>query len=126
MLGRLLALSLVLGAALSPLALASRDSGDHDEHERRDRSPHTSREHRRHQRDTLDALSEAVRRGEVLPLWQVKARVIEAFGSRIIDVDIEREDGVWVYEFKVIGEHGRLLEIYVDARSGRVIEIEND
>ena len=33
---------------------------------------------------------------------------------------LERKDGVWMYEFRVVGDNGRLFEIHVDARSGQV------
>jgi uncharacterized membrane protein YkoI len=35
-------------------------------------------------------------------------------------VRLEREAGVWLYEFRVVDEKGRLFEIHVDARSGEV------
>ncbi|MEN8133020.1 MAG: PepSY domain-containing protein, partial [Pseudomonadota bacterium] len=32
----------------------------------------------------------------------------------------------WVYEFKVINDRGRLLEVYVDAQTGAVLSMEED
>jgi uncharacterized membrane protein YkoI len=74
----------------------------------------------------LDALSEAVRRKEILPLWMVRPMVEARFGPQIIEIEIEREAALWIYEFKVIDQNDRLLEVYVDARDGRVRRVEND
>ena len=36
-------------------------------------------------------------------------------GGEVVGVLFERRRGRWVYEFKVIGPGGRLVEVYVDA-----------
>jgi uncharacterized membrane protein YkoI len=46
--------------------------------------------------------------------------------GEVVGVEFEREDGKWVYEFKVIDDRGRLLEVYVDARTGAVLSMEED
>ena len=38
----------------------------------------------------------------------------------IAGVEIEREDGHWIYEFRVVDGSGRLFEVYIDARDGTI------
>ncbi|HRK95470.1 MAG TPA: PepSY domain-containing protein [Rhodospirillales bacterium] len=68
----------------------------------------------------------AVERGEALPLADILRLVGGELGGEITRVSFEREHGRWVYEFKVVEPGGRLVEVYVDAASGRVLEREAD
>ena len=42
----------------------------------------------------------------------------------VAGIEIEHEGGHWRYEFRVVDSQGRLFEIYVDARSGKIERIE--
>ncbi len=98
----LLRLAASAGAALAaPFALAS----DDNEHE---------------------SARGAVERKEALPLADILARVGGDLGGEITRVSFKREHGVWVYEFKVVEPGGRLVEVYVDAETGRILEREDD
>jgi uncharacterized membrane protein YkoI len=68
----------------------------------------------------------AVERGEALPLVDVLAKVGPDLGGEIVGVSFERKQDLWVYEFKVVEPGGRLVEVYVDAASGRVLKREAD
>ncbi|MCU0893885.1 MAG: PepSY domain-containing protein [Rhodospirillales bacterium] len=68
----------------------------------------------------------AVERGEALPLAEILARVGGDLGGEITRMSFEREHGAWVYEFKVVEPSGRLVEVYVDAANGRILERETD
>jgi len=59
--------------------------------------------------------------GEILPLHVILARVQPRLDGEIIEIELEREDGRWVYEFKVLRADGRLHEYYVDARDGQLV-----
>lgn len=64
----------------------------------------------------------AVVRGEVLPLDAVLALVPLHAGERLLDAELEREGGRWVYELELISADGRVREVELDARDGRWIE----
>ena len=49
-----------------------------------------------------------------------------ALGGELVGVSFERENGRPVYEFKVIGAGGRLVEVYVDAATAEVLPREED
>lgn len=57
--------------------------------------------------------------GEVVPLADLLKRHREKLaGSRLIDLELEREDGLLVYELKIIDQQGVVREFLVDAKSG--------
>lgn len=64
--------------------------------------------------------------GEVMPLADVLAAVRPHITGRLIETEFEREDGLWVYELTFIDSRGHLVEIYVDARSGKILKSEGD
>ncbi|GEC58362.1 putative membrane protein YkoI [Bradyrhizobium japonicum] len=71
-----------------------------------------------------DAVRRAVEAGEVLPLSQILERVRGKVPGDITGIEINREEGRWLYEFRVIDRGGRVLEVHVDARSGNIEQIE--
>jgi uncharacterized membrane protein YkoI len=42
----------------------------------------------------------------------------------MIEAELEREDGLWVYEVKLLRPNGRVVEALFDARSGELLAIE--
>ncbi|RTL74106.1 MAG: peptidase, partial [Bradyrhizobiaceae bacterium] len=70
-------------------------------------------------RDHDDA-RRAVEAGEIRPLADILDVVKGKLPGDVVGVKLEREAGVWMYEFRVVDDKGRLLEIHVDARSGEV------
>lgn len=87
--------ALLAAAALAPLA--SLADGDHD----RARA--------------------ALQAGEVLPLPVVLERVARDHPGNVLEVELEREKGLWIYEFKILQSGGSLLRLKVDARTAEVI-----
>lgn len=64
----------------------------------------------------------ALKAGEVLPLHRVLEQVRREHPGDVLEVELERESGRWVYELKLLQPNGALLQLDVDARSGEVIE----
>jgi len=60
--------------------------------------------------------------GEIRPLGDILQRLHPRLGGDVIAIELEREDGRWVYEFKVLQPGGRIVEWYVDARDGSVLQ----
>jgi uncharacterized membrane protein YkoI len=76
--------------------------------------------------DDLDRLRDAVNRGEVMPLSKLQDEVRRAFPGEIIRIELDEDDGRFIYEFKVLKANGRLVEIEMDAKDGRVLDVDND
>lgn len=65
-----------------------------------------------------------VEAGEILPLEEVLSSVRGERNWRLLEAELEREGGRWIYEFELLDERGRVHEIEVDARSGEILEEE--
>jgi len=64
--------------------------------------------------------------GEILPLEVILNNVRQTFPGRILDVELEREDGQIAYEVEILGEDGIVTEIYINARTGKVLSVKED
>ena len=80
---------------------------------------------REHQREH-DEIRAALQRGEVLPLTRILAIAQQQVPGDVIEVELESKRGALIYEIKVLAESGRVREIKIDARNGKVIKIEDD
>lgn len=107
-----LLLALAFTGAAGGLARADDDDDDDD---------HKGRHGRDHER-ARRALGE----GRARPLAEILEAVRGRLDGEVIGVEFEREDGRYVYEFKVVGADGRLREVYVDALSAEILKVEDD
>lgn len=65
----------------------------------------------------------ALAAGEIQPLAALLAEVERRYVGVVIETELERDDGRWVYEFKLLPPSGRVYEIKLDAATGEVIRI---
>lgn len=65
----------------------------------------------------------ALEAGEVLPLREVLARVEVDYPGQVMELELERDDGMWLYEIKILQAGGVLIKLEVDARDGRVLAV---
>ena len=63
------------------------------------------------------------RAGEIHSLADILKALRGKLPGEVAGVEIERKDGRWLYEFRVVDSQGRLFEVYVDARSGEIERI---
>lgn len=66
----------------------------------------------------------ALRSGEILPLARILELVGPSLQGRVIETELEREHGRWIYEFHVLEPAGGVAELKADARTGAVLAIE--
>lgn len=69
---------------------------------------------------------DAVERGEILPLAEVLARLQDSHPGRVVEVEFEDEDGILAYEIGLVTADGRLIEVELDARTGRILALDED
>lgn len=79
-----------------------------------------------HGNQAYDHARQAVETGEILPMSQLLERLESHITGDVVGVEFQQEDGVWVYEFKVIDTRGRLLEVYLNPQSGELLSVEED
>lgn len=89
--------SLLAGLAL-PTAQAD-DSGDHD----RARA--------------------ALQAGEVLPLPRLLEQLQRTHPGQVLELELERDDGRWIYEIKLLQADGQLLKLKLDAGTAQVLKV---
>ena len=72
-------------------------------------------------RSDHDRARAALKAGEVLPLQEVLEKVQRSHPGELLEVELERDDGRWVYELKLLQSGGRLLRLDVDAKTAAVL-----
>ncbi len=107
---------LLAGLALSPAPLAAGDrpAARMHGHDWEDED---------HSYDRARRASEA---GEILTIAEIYERARRALPGRILEAELERAHGRWVYELKILDPRGRLFELYLDAASGQVLKREKE
>lgn len=89
-----------------------------------DRSGDQTRDtHRNHDHHRRDQVRHAVEAGEIKSLADILQAVQGKLPGDVAGVEVERDDGRWRYEFRVVDDKGRLYEVTVDARSGEIEKI---
>lgn len=63
----------------------------------------------------------ALAAGEIRPLADLLADVERRYIGRVIETELERENGRWVYEFKILPPSGRVFELKLDAATGALL-----
>ena len=63
-------------------------------------------------------------RGETLPLAQILAAVERELPGRLIEIELDDDDGRIVYELELLLPDGRVIELKVDARTGAWLSLE--
>lgn len=71
-----------------------------------------------------DCARQAFVKGEIRPLSAVLAAVREKVPGDIIEIELEREDGIWIYEVKVLPRDGRRKKLEIDARTLDILKID--
>lgn len=72
--------------------------------------------------DDHEQARQALQAGQILPLSQILARQHKDHPGQVLEVELEREDGRWVYELKVLQADGQLLKLELEAQSGATLK----
>lgn len=73
--------------------------------------------------DDHDRARAAVQAGEAMPLSTLLQRLQRTHPGRVLELELEREDGRWIYEVKLLQPDGRLLKLEVDAATAQVLKV---
>lgn len=96
--------ALIAGGATMPVALAKDDKSEC--------------------KRSQDCALQALKSGEIRPLTDVLAVARDKLPGEVIKVELDRDDGVWVYEIKVLTSSGKRREIEINAQTLAVIKID--
>jgi uncharacterized membrane protein YkoI len=70
-----------------------------------------------------DRARQAVEAGDVLPLRTILDRVEREYPGQVMEVELDREKGEWVYEIKLLRKGGILMKLKILARDGTILGI---
>ncbi len=64
--------------------------------------------------------------GQILPLEDLLKNLRQTHPGKVLEIELEREDHQIVYEVELLGEDGVVKEVYINARTGKVLSIKED
>ncbi|MCF7821279.1 MAG: PepSY domain-containing protein [Mariprofundaceae bacterium] len=73
-----------------------------------------------------DRVRSLLEQGEILSLSEIMQQNSKKFSGKVLEVELEEKDGLIVYDMEFLGENGVVMEMQIDARTGRVISVEED
>jgi len=68
-----------------------------------------------------DRARAALQAGEVLSLRTILERIERDHPGQVIEAELERKGGRWIYELKVVQTGRQLIKLEIDASSGEVL-----
>jgi uncharacterized membrane protein YkoI len=72
-----------------------------------------------------DEVLQLRRGGELLPFEAVLRVALDRYpGARLLEVELEEEDGRYIYELELLTTGGSVRELEIDARSGELLQDE--
>lgn len=72
-------------------------------------------------KDDHNRARQAVQAGQVLPLRSVLERLEREHPGQVMEVELEQDEGRWVYEVKLLQPAGQLVKLKLDARTGALL-----
>ncbi len=64
---------------------------------------------------------QALEAGQIQPLRAILDRVEREHPGQVMEVELENEDGRWLYEVKLLQKDGMLVKLKLDARDGTLL-----
>lgn len=64
--------------------------------------------------------------GEILPLGRILRMARQIHPGRILETELERKQGRYIYEIELINGDGNVLELTYDARTGELLWTEQE
>ncbi|WP_223851347.1 MULTISPECIES: PepSY domain-containing protein [Cupriavidus] len=69
-----------------------------------------------------DRARAALRAGEIVPLARVLDAVNRTYNGDVLDVELDHDDGQWIYEVKLLLPDGGVSKLKYDARTVALIK----
>lgn len=73
-------------------------------------------------REDHDRARAAMQAGQIRPLAELLAEIERRYVGQVIETELDREDGRWIYQFKLLPPTGHVFELEVDAATGTVLD----
>jgi uncharacterized membrane protein YkoI len=74
--------------------------------------------------DDHERARELVKSGEIIPLNQLLQQVINTGSGkfRLLEAELDNESGRLIYELEIVDEHGVVMELLFDAKTGKLLD----
>ncbi len=66
---------------------------------------------------------QALESGQILPLREVLDRLERSHPGKVLEVELEHDEGLWIYEIKLLQADGSLLKIKLNAKTAEVLKV---
>ncbi|RLL53688.1 peptidase [Mariprofundus sp. EBB-1] len=76
--------------------------------------------------DDHERARQLLEQGKILPLSDIIKQANALYPGNVLEVDLEEKSGEIVYEIELLGDDGVIMEMLLDARSGRMISLKRD
>ncbi len=76
--------------------------------------------------NALDAYAETTDNDKDFTLQQAVDAALTQKGGHIIEAELEREDGNYLYEIKGIDANGKSYKVYLNAATGQTVKSDDD
>lgn len=74
----------------------------------------------------IDEVMRLKQSGEIMPLEDIIVKMRRDFPGRIIEIELERENGFYVYEIDYVDNNGYVWELELDAQTGDMLKLKRD
>lgn len=76
-----------------------------------------------HTHNDQDDARRALREGKVLPLTAILEIAFKREKGTVLELELETENGVLVYEIELLTDTGRKVQMWINARSGEILKV---
>jgi uncharacterized membrane protein YkoI len=67
-----------------------------------------------------------LQQGNILSLEQIIEHAKHHQAGKVIDTELDEDDGIYIYELEVLDADGQVWEVEMNAQSGELLEIERE
>ncbi len=64
--------------------------------------------------------------GKILSLQEILQQVEKDYPGQVIETELEHEHGSYIYELEILTDNDRVIELEVDAASGKILKTEEE
>lgn len=65
-------------------------------------------------------------KGKILPLEEIVRRAQERQPGKLLEAELEKEEGRLIYKVEILDEDGIVWDLTIDAKSGELLAVEGD
>ena len=73
-----------------------------------------------------EAVRELMQQGDILPLEQILEQARQHRTGRVLETELERKRGGYIYEVEILDDSGEVWEMEFDAASGELLKQEQE